>query len=89
MVVILFFDLLLFLVLYKTQSEDSLWYNSSDLTAAWDRLVAGATADQVRAAANLRHDLVDVTREVLTGLLTAYHGRLVGAFSDNNIVLLR
>ncbi|XP_043200040.1 alpha-N-acetylglucosaminidase-like isoform X2 [Amphibalanus amphitrite] len=67
----------------------ALWYNSSDLTAAWDRLVAGATADQVRAAANLRHDLVDVTREVLTGLLTAYHGRLVGAFSDNNTVLLR
>ena len=66
-----------------------LWYNASDLTAAWDRLVVGATADQVRASPNLQHDLVDVTREVLTGLLSQYNEQLIDAFQEKNRILLQ
>ena len=73
----------------RLSADRQLWYNASDLTAAWDRLVAGATEAQVRAAANLQHDLVDVTREVLTGLLVRYHGRLIDAYRSNDRILLR
>ena len=66
-----------------------MWYNASDLAAAWDRLIAGATVSEVRASANLQHDLVDITREVMTTLLSQYHGRLVDAYRDNNRILLQ
>ena len=61
----------------------------SDLVAAWDHLVAGATTQEVRASPTLQHDLVDVTREVMTGLLKQYHQRLVDAYEEKNRILLQ
>ena len=43
----------------------------------------------MRASPNLQHDLVDVTREVMTTLLSQYHDRLVDAYRDNNRILLQ
>ncbi|XP_037082679.1 alpha-N-acetylglucosaminidase-like isoform X1 [Pollicipes pollicipes] len=69
--------------------ENDLWYNTSDLAAAWDRLVTGASAAEVRAAANLQHDLVDVTREVMSLLLADFFEQLRDAYRAGDRLLLQ
>ena len=51
--------------------------------------MTGATEDQVRASATLQHDLVDVSREVLTGLLITFRARLLDAYDRRDRLQLR
>jgi hypothetical protein len=63
------------------------WYNTTELAVAWDELLSASS--ELHGAANYRHDLVDVTRQVLQVLGGELYSTIVLAYMEGNITQLQ
>lgn len=59
------------------------WYNTTYFIKSWDRLIK--SADNLKDNEGFKHDLVDVTRQVLQILGDIYYPDMVKAFKKKKI----
>lgn len=55
------------------------WYNTDDLFKAWRNFIEAA--DDLKASAGFRHDLVDITRQVLQVYGDMIYVKLIDVFN--------